>query len=231
MRKLKKILLIEVLILLPIIISAQNANDELNAIIQRYSGMSSYSFRFKVEVSNLLDRSAKPEVSNSELKVKGNSYFFKDDDYTVVRNKNLFLIVDHDQQIIVLDSSVKKSNTKLAYNPKQILDSILVFVSSMKFENVNDETSKITLLLDFPEIEKLEIFYSFKSKEYKKLIYYYSKTTSGFRPKVDVTFLSFERNPVIDESAFSLNQFITLSKQGYKLTNKYFSYQLFNQLE
>lgn len=204
-------------------IFAQNFKQDVDAMYKAYSNLN--TFKTVVTVKNFNEDKMLAGSLSITLKKLGNSFLHEANDYTMLLNQKMYLMIIHNYKSIAIskisDNDRKKMEQAMdKYNPSATIDSLLKNNVSVTFEGINNQSKKYKLSYKNGMYDYVNIYINQNTKLIDKMEFKVNSKLDIGSSFVEVVYQN-DLNVKFDSSLFDESQFLILKNKQYSGVGKY----------
>ncbi len=198
-------------------IHAQDARMLLVNMNKVYSHATSFSMGVRVKVFEAISDTNTQVVYNGNMKAQGNLYYSELMGKTTLVNRNCFLLIDEENQVVLFNSKkpskVNPSGEKLDIDT--FLDSTLFKNAQVKIVGQVGDIKKVEIIQKDDVYTRLVLSINLKTFLLTEVVYYLNDSEELGYSKLIVSYSDIKLNRELSESFFSEKQYI--EKRGGKI--------------
>ena len=240
-QKIKQSLVILVLQICVMFCYGQNVHEDLVNINKAYSKLNTFSVDAVFNLYENYTIQIPAETQNVKFIRSRNLYYYKLSKQETIRNGKYFVIADHENKVIIIDSFKSQPDPGI-YNYLAIindLDSLMPEYEEIKFSKKNQTQNCYSFKTKSDNIPRLDVYFNNTTYLIEKVVLFMDLTAtdendqnagSSDKPKIEIIYKNINTHYTYNESDFSEKRFVSIRNNMVYLNPDYYGYQLYNQL-
>jgi hypothetical protein len=228
----KNIFLLILLMVPGSFVFAQNIDEDLEKIRQNFpfTDQMLIEAEYRLYANHSTNKVMQSEVSL--MKRNGINYYYRLGPNEVINNRQYYLKVDHENEIIYCEKS-KPYDKMPAYLANFNIDSSLAMYEAIEYKN-SGNSGIYTFYVGKDGIEKMDLVFSKLDYRVIKIVIYYNyighlrEDYKDLKPRVELRYLNYKNSLKLSSSDFSVRPYLAVDSKNIRLQPRYSHYRLVN---